>query len=159
MLVVTKTSWSKSSSTLPLTSKYWRQLSNDDVFKLNKVATWSLNDLKLASQRCPTSVISEETLKRLSKLTAIDLDETKISKEDILKDINFILNCATVLSNDTAINHNDIEKDTNNLAIMKYNNLREDEVVLPPNESEHRIKLLNNAMKRYNNYFVVPKKN
>lgn len=138
------------------------QRDNSRVYKLKTEATWSLNDLKLVHTRGSSSeIISEEALKRLSELAAIDLDYTKISRDDIMNDINFILNCATVLGNCIATNSYNIETDssyTSNIGFMQYKDLRVDEFVSPPNESEHRTKLMKNATKNYNNYFVVPKK-
>jgi len=95
-------------------------------------------------------------IEKLCKLSSIDINiSKKITKEEILRDVNIILNCAKALdnnddSNDNDNNNNDIN---NNEKVLTLSSLRDDVPVLQDKEL-----ILLNSKEQYKNFFVVPKR-
>jgi aspartyl/glutamyl-tRNA(Asn/Gln) amidotransferase C subunit len=90
-------------------------------------------------------------IEKLCKLSSIDINiSKKITKEEILRDVNIILNCAKALDN---ININDNDNINNNEKVMTLSSLRDDVPVLQDKES-----ILLNSKEQYKNFFVVPKR-
>ena len=89
-------------------------------------------------------------IEKLCKLSSIDINICKkVTKEEILRDVNIILNCAKALDN----NINDNDNNNNNEKVMTLSSLREDVPVLQDKES-----ILLNSKEQYKNFFVVPKR-
>lgn len=86
-------------SRIPLLAKVWskktKQFSNAAYFHLPK-ATWSLNELRVLTEG-NNSVVTDDKIDHLAQLACINLKCSRVSKSEILKDINIILNCSRAL--------------------------------------------------------------
>ena len=67
---------------------------------------WSLEELRILGGS-DNSIVNEEGVEKLARLSCIDLEaaSSKVSKEEICRDINVILNCARVLQVPTIMKH------------------------------------------------------
>src|SRR5687768_17130219 len=55
---------------------------------------WSVRSLNLHSDHDSDDVVNESTVDSLAKLACIDLNSAKVSKSEIIRDVNVILRCA-----------------------------------------------------------------
>lgn len=124
-------------------------------FKLPSTASWSLNDLKILATR-EKAVLSDKDLNHLSQLAAIDLDAaaSKVSRKDILHDINIILNCAEALQSNFP-SSSCSSKSVSVHEPMLMSDLRQDE---SESMGSRRDELMSNSPVTINGFFAVPKR-
>jgi Asp-tRNA(Asn)/Glu-tRNA(Gln) amidotransferase C subunit len=91
-------------------------------------------------------------IEKLCKLSCIDIDigsiSSKVTKDEILRDVNIILNCAKSLNVD-----NDIDSINDNEKVMLLSSLRDD---IPTTTDSSSI--LINSQEKHKNFFAVPKR-
>ena len=85
-------------------------------------------------------------IEKLCKLSCIDI--SKVNRDEILRDVNIILNCAKSLN----IN-NDINNINNKEKVMSLSSLRDDIPTATDSSS-----ILINSQEKHKNFFVVPKR-
>mmetsp|Transcript_26263 Transcript_26263/g.49275 ORF Transcript_26263/g.49275 Transcript_26263/m.49275 type:complete len:171 (+) Transcript_26263:93-605(+) len=115
--------------------------------------SWSLNDLQL-STKMTKSIVSDEDIESLCKLSCIDLKYSKTSIQSVVDDINVILRCAdSIKDNSEAMGGNERRLFTDNTLEMET--LRDD---LADNISYKEV-LLSRAQERKEDYYSVPNVN
>ena len=123
---------------------------------------WSLSELKLTHEPSSSSqVVSSATVDKLSRLALIDLSkQTDTSRNELEKDINTILNCATVLKNYASSSSSSLSSASAPVGApvaeeLTPGALRNDiavpEHATPPEE------LFHNAQRVHGDFFVAPK--
>ena len=122
---------------------------------------WSLSELKLTNEPSSSGqVVSSATLDKLSRLALIDLSQhTETSRNDLERDVNTILNCATVLKDYASSSPSQgcasAPAGTPAAEQLTSGALRDDVAV--PEHATPPKELFCNAQRVHDNFFVAPK--